>query len=215
MCTDVTTLLFGAGGHAKVVFDSIESSVGEPAQVTVVDDNPTLVGQDFFGTRVQRGDVCEQFDAFRFHVAIGCNGVRRSVFERLQACGGVPLTVVHPWAHVSQHARVGEGSFLAAGCIVAPMSRLAEGVIVNHAAVVDHDCIIGAFTHIAPNVTIGGNVRIGDNVLVGAGAVILPGVSIGDGCTIGAGAVVIADVMTDKTVVGVPGRILLNKENKP
>lgn len=213
MRTDVATLLFGAGGHAKVVFDSIESSVGEQVQVTVVDDNPALVGQEFFGTRVQRGDVCEQFDAFRFHVAIGCNDVRRSVFERLRARGGVPLTVVHPRAQVSRHARVGQGSFLAAGCILAPASTLAEGVIVNHAAVVDHDCIIGAFTHIAPNVTLGGNVRIGDAVFVGTGAVILPGVSIGDGCTIGAGAVVIADVMAATTVVGVPGRTL-QKGNK-
>jgi sugar O-acyltransferase (sialic acid O-acetyltransferase NeuD family) len=214
MRTDLPILLLGAGGHAKVVFDAIQASHPEPVQVTVVDDNPALVGQAFFGTRVQRGDVFEQIDAVRFHVAIGCNEVRRSVFERLRARGGVPLIVVHPRAHVSRHARVGQGSFLAAGCIVAPASRLAEGVIVNHAAVVDHDCIIGAFTHIAPNVTIGGNVRIGDNVLVGAGAVILPGVSIGDGCTIGAGAVVIADVMAARTVVGVPGRIL-QKGNKP
>ncbi len=213
MRTDAFTLLFGAGGHAKVVFDAIVASLGE-VPLTVVDDNPLLVGQDFFGRPVQRGDACEQWDAFRFHVAIGRNDVRRAVFQRLRRRGGMPLAVVHPRAQVSRHAQVGEGSFLAAGCILASSSSVAEGVIVNHAAVVDHDCRVGAFTHIAPNVTLGGNVRIGAGVLVGAGVVILPGVSVGDGCTIGAGAVVIADVPASATVVGVPGR-MLQKGNRP
>lgn len=208
MRTEGSTILFGAGGHAKVVFDAIEAMQGEQVKLTVVDDNPALVGHDFFGIRVQRGDACEQLTAFRFHVAIGRNDVRRSVFDRLCGQGGLPLSVVHPQAQVSRHARVGEGSFLAAGCVVAPASAIAEGVIVNHAAVVDHDCWLGAYSHIAPNVTLGGNVRIGAGVLVGAGAVILPGVSVGDGCTIGAGAVVIANVPASSTVVGVPGRML-------
>jgi len=214
MRTEAAILLFGAGGHAKVVFDALQTSAGEQAGLTVVDDNPALVGQDFFGFPVQRGDACEQLARFRFHVAIGRNEVRRAVFARLRGRGGVPLTVVHPRAQVSPHARVGEGSFLAAGCIVAPASTIGEGAIVNHAAVVDHDCQVGAFSHIAPNVTLGGNVRIGAGVLVGAAAVVLPGVTVGDGCTIGAGAVVIADVPAATTVVGVPGR-KLQKGNRP
>lgn len=214
MPTEVSTILFGAGGHAKVVFDAIQASPGQPAQLIVVDDNPDIVGQDFFGTRVQRGDACEQFADFRFHVAIGRNDVRQAVFERLRGHGGVPVTVIHPRAQLSQHAWVAEGSFLAAGCVVAPASAVGEGVIINHAAVVDHDCRVGAYSHIAPNVTLGGNVRIGAGVLVGAAAVILPGVSIGDGCTIGAGAVVIADVPASSTLIGVPGRVL-QKGNRP
>ena len=207
MRTDDTTILFGAGGHAKVVFDAWQLALAEPTELIVVDDNLALAGQDFFGTRVQHCDACAQFATFLFHVAIGRNDVRSSVFNRLRGYGGVPLTVIHPSAQVSCHARVGEGTFLAAGSVVAPASTLAEGVIVNHAAVVDHDCRVGAYSHIAPNVTLGGNVRIGSGVLVGAGSVILPGVSIGNGSIVGAGAVVVADVPALSTVLGVPARM--------
>jgi sugar O-acyltransferase (sialic acid O-acetyltransferase NeuD family) len=203
MLTDTDIIFFGAGGHAKVVFDALQASDGEHPGLTVVDDNPALVGQDFFGIPVQRGDACEQLARFRFHVAIGRNAVRQAVFARLRGWGGLPLTVLHPRAQVSPHARVGEGGFLAAGCVVAPASVIGEGVIVNHAAVVDHDCQVGAYSHIAPNVTLGGNVRIGTGVLVGAAAVILPGVTVGDGCIVGAGAVVIANLPAATTVVGV------------
>lgn len=214
MRTDTAIFMFGAGGHAKVVFDALRASAGEHAELNVVDDNPALVGQDFFGIPVQGGDACEQLSRFIFHVAIGRNEVRRVVFEQLRGRGGVPLTVVHPSAQVSLHARVGKGSFLAAGCVISPDSTIGEGVIVNHAAVVDHDCQVGAYSHIAPHVTLGGNVRIGEGVLVGAAAVVLPGVTVGHGCTIGAGAVVVADVPPATIVVGVPGRTL-QKGNKP
>lgn len=214
MHTEDAIVLFGAGGHAKVVFDALQGSLDDLSGLLVVDENPALLGRSFLGRPVAGGDACEQLARFRFHVAIGRNDVRRTVFERLLRRGGMPMSVVHPRATVSRHARVGDGVFLAAGCIVAPESALGRGVIVNHGAIVDHDCVVGDHAHVAPHATLGGNVKIGAGVLVGAGAVILPGVSVGDGSTIGGGAVVIGDVPAFATVVGVPGRTL-GKENRP
>lgn len=214
MRTSESLVLFGAGGHAKVVFDAWQAAGSELSNLLVVDENPALRGAHFFGFSVQGAQACEAVASFRFHVGIGNNELRRGVSERLERLGGVPVTVVHPGARASRHAHLAEGAFLAAGCIVAPDSRVGKAVIVNHGAVIDHDCVVGHYSHIAPRVTLGGNVRIGEGVLVGAGAVILPGVSIGDGATIGAGAVVIEDAPAGATMVGVPGR-LLEKEMKP
>ena len=214
MHTEESIVLFGAGGHAKVVFDAMQASIDDLSGLLVIDESPQLLGTSFFGCRVAGSAACERLARFRFHVAIGRNDVRRAVYERLLGRGGASMTVVHPRATVSRHARVGEGSFLAAACVLAPQSAVGAAVIVNHGAVVDHDCSVGAYAHIAPNVTLGGNVKIGAGVLVGAGAVVLPGVSVGDGATIGGGAVVIDDVPAFSTVVGVPGRPL-RKENKP
>ena len=52
------------------------------------------------------------------------------------------------------------------------------------------------------------DIRIGDNVLIGMGVSILPGVTIGENVSIGAGAVVVRDVLPDKTVVGVPAKVV-------
>lgn len=208
MRTEDPIVLFGAGGHAKVVFDALRASLDDLSGLLVVDENPGLRGQDFLGLPIASGEACAGLAKFRFHVAIGRNDVRRAVAERLAAGGGVAISVVHPGALVSPLARIDAGTFLAAGCILAPDSSVARGVIVNHGAIVDHDCTVGAYSHIAPNVTLGGKVSIGAGVLVGAGAVILPGVSVGEGAVVGAGAVVTRDVAAFETVVGVPGRTL-------
>lgn len=208
MRTEDPIVLFGAGGHAKVVFDALRASVHDLSGLLVVDEDPGLRGQDFLGLPIAPGAACAGLGKFRFHVAIGRNDVRRAVSERLAGRGGAALSVVHPGALVSPLARHEPGTFLAAGCILAPDSSVARGVIVNHGAIVDHDCTVGAYSHIAPNVTLGGKVSIGAGVLVGAGAVVLPGVSIGDGAVVGAGAVVTRDVAAYETVAGVPGRTL-------
>lgn len=208
------TLLFGAGGHAKVVLDALQALTGDLSKLIVVDENPQLAGQSFFGCVVVGMEACEEMSGFRFHVAIGHNEIRRVVSEKLLCRGAMAVTIIHPQALVSPKAQLGAGVFLAAGCILAPSCLVEEGTIINHAAVVDHDCKVGGYSHIAPHVTLGGCVKIGARVLVGAAATVLPGVSIGEGATIGAGAVVIDDVPAFSTVVGVPGRIL-RKENRP
>lgn len=201
-------LLYGAGGHGKVVFDAMLASRGDLSGLLVVDGNPDLQGTEFLGFAVTMPEASPAQVPRRFHVAIGNGAARSAIHELLERQGHEAMTVVHPQAVVSRFARVGSGSFLAARSVVAPGASLGAGVIVNHGAVVDHDCTVGAFSHLAPNVTLGGAVRIGYGVLIGAGAVVLPGVSIGDGATIGAGAVVVSDVAGSTTVVGIPGRVL-------
>lgn len=57
-----------------------------------------------------------------------------------------------------------------------------------------------------------GDVVIGDDVWIGARAIILPGVSIGDGAIIGAGALVRSDVPPFAIAVGVPARVIGQRE---
>jgi len=57
-----------------------------------------------------------------------------------------------------------------------------------------------------------GDVVIGDDVWIGARAIILPGVTIGDGAIIGAGALVRSDVPPFAIAVGVPARVVGQRE---
>lgn len=196
-------LLFGAGGHAKVVLDALLLNGSARAEIDVADDSAALHGSDFLGAPVRPAGDC---GGRRFHVAIGVARARETVQARLLAEGRQPLAVIHPRASVSALASLGQGVFVAAQAVVAPAARLGDAVIVNHGAIVDHDCVVGGFSHIAPNATLGGNVTIGRRVLVGAGATILPGVRVGDDCVIGAGAVVTADIAAGGTWVGVPAK---------
>jgi sugar O-acyltransferase (sialic acid O-acetyltransferase NeuD family) len=203
-------LLYGAGGHAKVVLDALLLDGAKRADIDVADDSAALHGSDFLGAPVRPAGEC---GGRRFHVAIGIARAREAVQARLLAEGRQALAVIHPRACVSPLASLGQGVFIAAQAVVAPAARIGDAVIVNHGAIVDHDCMVGAFTHIAPNATLGGNVTIGRRVLIGAGATLLPGVQVGDDCVIGAGAVVTADVAAGGTWVGVPARPL-GREHK-
>lgn len=194
-------LLVGAGGHGKVVADTLQCGGWEDA-VFFVDDDRALWGQPLMGLQVLGPLAAVLHASDRVHVAVGSNQTREELSRGIAPAQR--LTVIHPSAVVSRHAELGNGCFVAAGAVVGPCARVGAGAIVNHGAVVDHDCIVGDFCHIAPLASLAGQVRLGARVLVGAGARVLPGVKVGDDVVIGAGAVVLRDVASGRTVIGVP-----------
>lgn len=204
-------IIVGAGGHARVVMDALLLGSPEPVRAAFADDDASLWGNSVLGCPVLGAASAVVRPGGRFHVAIGHNDTRRRLMERLLAAGGLPFEVVHPAARVSRFATVGNGSFIAAGAVVAPAANIGKGVVVNHGAVVDHDCCVGDFAHIAPNATLAGGARVGRHVLVGAGARVMVGVSVADDAVVGAGAVVLRDVPAGAVVAGIPAQPLERK----
>jgi acetyltransferase EpsM len=199
----VVLLLFGAGGHGRVVADAARSSGNWP-RITASDRNPTLCqGELLPGIQLVEPQAVQP-SKFAVHIAIGSNAAREREagfwgLERLES-------VIHPAAVMSSFSHVGAGSFIAAGAVLAPGAHLGKGVIVNHCAVIDHDATVGAFCHVAPHATLGGAVFLGQRVLIGSGAVVLPSVHIADDVIVGAGAVVTADIRQPGTYIGIPAR---------
>lgn len=199
-------LLIGAGGHAMVVLDALESSAKGKCTISAFDESPERIGQKILNVTIQHFSADMAIAGEQFHISIGNNQTRERLFKKMAEAGGLSRTVIHPVASIAASATIGTGTFIAARAIIAPSASIGRGCIINHGAIVDHECAVGSFCHLAPGSTLAGNVKIGAGVLIGAGANILPGVQIGDGATIGAGAVVIADVPPGATHVGVPAR---------
>ena len=196
-------LIFGASGHGRVVADAALRAGAFTAVVASDRDPARCLGELLPGVVLYS---CEAVlsGARAVHVAIGDNAAREREARAVGLDRLVP--VIHPQASVSPHASLAQGCFVAAQAVVAPMARLALGVIVNHGAVVDHDVVVGCFSHLAPGATLAGGTCVGASVLVGAGARVLPGVTICDGVTLGAGAVVHRDITEPGVYVGVPAR---------
>ncbi|QDQ25716.1 acetyltransferase [Chitinimonas arctica] len=206
MHTD-SLLIVGGGGHAKVVMDVAKLQADSHRySLRLADDNLALAGTRLMGLAIIAPIALALAKGGRFHVAIGNNQARAQLNGLCQEAGMESHSLVHPRAIVANSAKVGGGSFVAAGAILAPDADIGLACIINHGAVVDHDCRIGAFSHIAPNATLAGGVTLGERVLIGAGANVLPGVKIGDGCIVGAGAVVLNDLIAGRTYVGTPAR---------
>lgn len=203
-------IVFGAGGHGRVVADAALAS-GAWRAVVATDRDPAQWGGDLLpGIPVIALDAVASLPGpLALHVAIGTNAYRRAEAERLRELA--PLaTVVHPHASVASSAVVGPGCLLTAQCVVGPTARLGAGVVVNHGAVVDHDCEIDAWAHIAPGARLGGAVKVGEAALVGAGSTVLRNLRIGAEATLGAGAVALNDVPANQAWAGVPAHPLAN-----
>jgi sugar O-acyltransferase (sialic acid O-acetyltransferase NeuD family) len=196
-------LIFGAGGHGRVVADAALAS-REWSGVLACDRDPARSsGELLQGVSLQPLQVALA-SAGPVHVAIGNAASREKEAGALSA--GLLTTVIHPGASVSSHAAVGPGCFVAAQAVVAPGASLGKCVIVNHGAVVDHDVSVGEFSHIAPLAALGGGARVGRRTLVGSGVSVLPGVRIGDDVVVGAGAVVNQHLDEPGVYAGVPAR---------
>lgn len=196
-------LIFGAGGHGRVVADAALLSALWHG-VTASDRDPARCrGELLPGIPVLTPELAVP-SAAAVHVAIGNAADREREVAALSP--SVLVTVAHPKSTVSVHAQVGPGCFIAAQAVVAPGARLGTSVIVNHGAVLDHDVVVGDYSHIAPLAAVGGGAQIGQRVLVGSGASVLPGVRIRDDVIVGAGAVVVDHLDEPGVYAGVPAR---------
>ena len=201
-----TLVIYGAGGHGKVVLDAALAG-GWNGPILLVDAAPAV--PEIRGVTVQSLDRVEwaALRPFDFVCGIGTNSARRAVFQQCLDHGGEPVSIRHPSTVVSEDTKVDVGCFLAAGAIVNPGAVIGSNCIINTSASVDHDCRIGKHVHICPGVRLAGNVTVGDGTMIGIGSSVIQGVRIGARCVIGAGSVVVRDVPDDCVAFGVPARV--------
>lgn len=196
-------VLIGCGGHASVVLDALLCRDPE-GNVSILDANPELDGETLLGRKVRAPFTPSALGGVSFHVSIGDNNVRQKLFKPIMGGGGLPVSILHPGASLSQYCNVQMGCFVAAGAIIAARAVVGQGVIINHAAVIDHDCTIMDFCHLAPGAILGGNVTVGECTLIGANATVLPGVRIGNNVVVGAGSTVTKDIPDGEVWMGTP-----------
>ncbi len=134
------------------------------------------------------------------------------------------------WLHRVSHALYLRGARLPArllsqasrfltGVEIHPGATIGQGLFIDHGmgVVIGETTEIGEDVTIYQGVTLGGTGKqtgkrhptVGDGVIVGTGARVLGPVAIGEGAKIGAGAIVIKDVPPNSTVVGNPGRTVV------
>ena len=150
----------------------------------------------------------------------------RGYFEVILTYSGLHAV----WAHRIAHAFYKKNFFFIARWI-SQVSRFFTGIEIHPGATIgrhffiDHGMgvVIGETCEIGDNVTIYQGVTLGgtgkekgkrhptiqDNVLIATGAKVLGSITVGENSKIGAGSVVLKEVPAHSTVVGIPGRVVI------
>ncbi len=149
----------------------------------------------------------------------------RNRFEVITTYPGVHAILMHRLAH-----RLWRGGMryparllsfltrLVTNIDIHPGARIGRRFFIDHGAgvVVGETAEIGSDVTLYHGVTLGGTTwnkgkrhpTLGDGVIVGAGAKILGAICLGARVRVGANSVVVKDVPADRTVVGIPGKVV-------
>lgn len=155
----------------------------------------------------------------------------RSYFEVILTYSGLHAI----WAHRIANALY-KRKFYFLARLISQVSRFFTGIEIHPGATIgrrffiDHGMgvVIGETCEIGNNVTVFQGVTLGgtgkekgkrhptikDDALIATGAKVLGSITVGEGSKIGAGSVVLHDVPDFSTVVGIPGRVVVQNGKK-
>ena len=147
-------VLYGAGGHAKVIYDIILSN--DMLLEYLVDDNPPA---DFFHHLEIYKPTEELLRKHKVIVAVGDANAREKIVNKLHGICDFE-TLIHRSAFVSRFSELGDGTVVMPQVCVNAEVKIGNHCIINTASVIEHDCVIEDFVHISPTVTLAGNITI-------------------------------------------------------
>jgi len=155
----------------------------------------------------------------------GRDPAARTAWEVLTTYPGVHALIAHRVAHALWRRGWRYGarfvSFfgrLVTNVDIHPGARIGRRFFIDHGAgvVIGETAEVGDDVTLYHGVTLGGTTwhpgkrhpTLGDHVVVGAGAKILGAITIGSRVRVGANSVVVKNVPSDRTVVGIPARVV-------
>lgn len=201
-------LIWGGGGHGKVVADLVRS-LGWNV-VGFADRDESLLGEvvEPLGASV----ICREREiwgclganhADTVALAIGDNECRWRAY--LTLAGNIPMPpLVHPSAYVHPTALLDEGAVIMPRAIIGPHVRVGRAAIVNTSAELDEHVSIEEAVHVSPGAIIMERSRIRARAWVCSGAIVEPEVVVGEDTVVGAGAVAPRDIPPGRVVMGIP-----------
>lgn len=208
-------VVYGAGGHAKAVIDTIEKE-GRYRIVGLLDGYKPA-GTLFYGYTILGDEAWIARHAEQVNsgiIAIGDNWKRSKVAAAIRSIHPYFrfITAIHPSASLAKGAVVGDGTAVMAGSIIGSDTVIGEHCVLYSHASVDHDCSIGDFVTFAPKAVTGGNVTIGGYSVISLGAAVIHGQTVGEHTVIGAGSTVLSSIPSHVVTYGTPAKVIRNRQ---
>ena len=175
-------LLLGGGGHCHSVIDVIESE--NKYEIIGIIDKKEIVGNDILGYKIIGCDddletifkTCK--NAIITVGQIESNTVRVKLFNKLKEIGFALPIIVSPFAYVSKHSFIDEGTIIMHHALVNANAKIGKNCIINTKALIEHDVIIEDNCHISTASVLNGAVIVKANTFFGSNATSKQGIEI-------------------------------------
>lgn len=206
-------LIIGAKGFAKEVLEVVHQ-LKQLDNIAfyddVNDDVPEKLFEQFPVLRtIEEASVYFKTINNQFTIGIGNPVLRKKVYDKFTALGGVFTSTISPLANIgSFEVQIGIGSNILSGAVFSNSTVIGKGCIVYYNSIITHDCKIGDFVEISPSVNLLGRCEIGSYSQIGSNVTILPNITIGKNVVIGAGSVVTKNIPDNCVAVGIPAKII-------
>ncbi|MBS4218995.1 acetyltransferase [Bacillus sp. FJAT-49711] len=204
-------VVFGSGGHSKVVIDIIERA-GKYNILGLIDPYKKV------GTRIMDYEILGNDEAILEIgdmvvggiVAIADNWQRYKIVKRITYINPYfkYIKAIHPSAQIGRNVTLGNGTAVMANTIINSNTKIDNHCIINTKASLDHDCQIGEYVTLAPGVTVAGGVSVGNHSVISIGANVIHNRTIGVHTVIGAGSTVLHDFDSYVVAYGTPARVI-------
>jgi len=167
-------ILLGGGGHCKSVIDVIEQE--EKYVIAGIIDKKELIGADVLGYKIIGcdDDLPKLRETFQYAIItvghIKSNMTRIKLFNLLKELDFHMPSIISPFAYVSKHAFVDEGSVIMHHALINSDANVGKNCIINSKALIEHDAIVEDNCHISTASVINGGSVVKANTFYGSNA---------------------------------------------
>lgn len=192
--TKESIVLIGGGGHCKSCIDIIESD--DRFTIAGIVDVKEKLHQKVLGYEIIACDddlsvLVKKYSNVLITIGqIKTADTRKNIFELLKRLRANFPVVISPFARVSKHATIGEGTILMHNTVVNAGAVIGENCIINTGAIIEHDAVIGDHCHISTGAIINGGTIVKERSFIGSNSMAKEGVEIGENSVIGGGITV-------------------------
>jgi len=203
-------ILVGGGGHCISCIDVIEET--GLYDIIGILDHQEKVGSNILqyqviGTDDDIPNLLPECSNFLITVGqIKSSSIRQKIYKRIKDAGGLLPVIISPFAHVSRHSTIEEGSIIMHQALVNASSTIGKCCIINSKALIEHEATVGDFCHVSTASCINGQVKIGNNVFIGSNTVIGNNIQVSADTLIAAGSQVLKDIVSSGIYIGNPIR---------
>jgi sugar O-acyltransferase (sialic acid O-acetyltransferase NeuD family) len=190
-------IILGAGGHAKVIIETLRLSNREIIGCVTPDLD---TGSTFSGFTVLGDDTAiYNYSADEIELVNGIGtlprqNLRWNLAMKMRDKGYQFTKVIHPSAIIANDVVLADGVQVMAGVVIQPGTLVGKDTIINTAVIIDHDCTFAENCHLAPGVVCSGGISVGKNVHIGTGTKIIQGINIGKESIIAASSTIYKNV---------------------